>query len=98
MDFTCHHPKTGQVSDADFLPTCQVFENTTDTPLMTPTVVKRTAQTGDYRVSIDVTEANGFQADTSYNVIGIATVAGITAKARIEVFIPRIAKPVLIEL
>ena len=33
VDFTVTDPLTGQVSDADFLPTCDVFENTTDTPL-----------------------------------------------------------------
>jgi hypothetical protein len=87
FDFPTHNPITGQVSDADFLPTCQVFENTTDIPILTPAVTKRLGQTGDYRVSFVTSAVNGFEVDKSYNVIVAATVAGITAKARIASFI-----------
>ena len=70
VDFTVTDPLTGQVSDADFLPTCDVFENTTDTPLLSPAVVKRVGHLGDYRVSFDATIANGFEVGKSYNVVG----------------------------
>lgn len=92
LDFTTTNPLTGQVSDTDFLPTCDVFKNTTDVPLISPIVGKRVGFTGDYRVSFDATVANGFTADKSYNVIVTATVAGIRAKAPIASFI--LASPI----
>lgn len=85
-DFTTENSMTGQVSDADVLPTCEVFEDTTDVPMLTPVVVKRAGLTGNYRVTIAVTTANGFEVGKSYNVIVIATVNGVTAKARILAF------------
>jgi hypothetical protein len=86
FDFTTHNPVTGQVTDADVIPTCEVFEDDTDIPILTPTVVKRVAKTGNYRLTFLATAANGFELDKSYNVIAIATVAGITAKARVGSF------------
>ena len=86
LDFTTHNPLTGQVSDADFLPTCQIFEDTTDVPIITPVVIKRVGQTGDYRVSFITSPANGFEVGKSYNVIVEVTVGGITAKATLETF------------
>lgn len=85
-DFTCHNPTTGQVSDADFIPTCEVFEDTTDIPMITPVVVKRLGWTGDYRVSFVTSAANGFEVGKSYNTIVTATVNAITAKSRILAF------------
>jgi len=85
-DFTVHNPLTGAVSDADFLPTCEVYEDTTDVPMLTPAVVKRVGHTGDYRVTFTTSIANGFELNKSYNVIVQATVAGVTAKARIASF------------
>jgi len=87
FDFTTHNPATGNVSDADVLPTCEIFQDITDTSLIVLTVVKRTAKTGDYRVTIPATAANGFAVGNSYNVIATAIVNGVTAKARIGVFI-----------
>ena len=86
LDFTTHNPITGQVSDADFLPTCEVFEDTTDIPILTPVVTKRVGLTGDHRVSFVASAANGFEINKSYNVVATATVAGVTAKARIDTF------------
>lgn len=85
-DFTTHNPVTGNVSDADFLPTCQVFEDATDIPILTPVVTKRVGLTGDYRLTFVASAANGFEVDKSYNVIVTATVAGVTAKATLESF------------
>jgi hypothetical protein len=86
LDFTTHNPLTGQVQDADVLPTCQVFEDTTDIPIITPVVTKRVGQTGDYRLTFITSPANGFEVGKSYNVIVSATVGGITAKAELESF------------
>ena len=85
-DFTCHNPVTGQVQDADALPTSEVFEDTTDTPILTPTVTKRVGATGNYRLTFTASAANGFEVDKSYNVIVAATVSGITAKSRVASF------------
>ncbi len=89
LDFTLTNPLTGQVSDADVLPnnpSSDVFEDTTDVPIISPVVIKRAGLIGDYRVTFAATSANGFEVGKSYNVIVTATVAGITAKARIASF------------
>lgn len=87
FDFTTHNPATGQVSDADSTPTCKVFENDNDTAIISPTVTKRTGETGNYRVTIVATTANGFEIGKSYNVVISATVGSINAKGVISSFI-----------
>ena len=87
LDFTTHNPLTGQVSDADALPTCQVFEDITDVPILTPVVTKRGALTGNYRVTFIASATNGFEVGKAYNVIADALVATIQAKSRIGSFI-----------
>ncbi len=86
LDFITSSPTTGAAADADTTPTCEVFEDATDTAILTPTVTKRTSKTGDYRVAVVCTAANGFEAGKSYNVIGSATVGGVTGKAPIGWF------------
>lgn len=85
-DFTLHNPATGQVQDADVLPTCQVFEDITDIPIITPAVVKRVGEIGNYKTTFTLSTVNGFKENKSYNVIVEATVAGKTAKSRIASF------------
>jgi hypothetical protein len=85
-DFITSSPTTGAATDADSLPTCEVFEDATDTSILSPTVVKRTGKTGNYRVPIACTTANGFEAGKSYNVVVSATVGTIAAKAVIQTF------------
>lgn len=84
-DFICH-TTAGQVSDADSLPTAEVFEDESDTSIYTPTVSKRTSKTGDYRVAVPLLLANGFEVGKCYNIIVTATVGGITSKAVIGTF------------
>ena len=99
LDFTTHNPVTGQVQDADVLPTSQVFEDATDIPILTPVVTKRGVLLGDYRLTFVASAANGFEVDKSYNVVVAATVAGVTAKARIASFkIEAVAAPASIIL
>ncbi len=86
LDFTTHNPLTGQVSNADALPTSQVFEDNTDAPILTPVVINR-GLVGDYRLTFVASAANGFELSRSYNVVTQAVVNGITAKARIATFI-----------
>ena len=86
IDFPTHNPLTGAISDADALPTCEIFEGSDDVPVLSPVVVKRVGKTGDYQVTFAATAANGFDLDNFYNVIATAVVAGVTAKSRIASF------------
>ncbi len=86
LDFTTHLPTTGGVSDADALPTVEVFEDDTDTTLAGATVTKRVGKTGNYRVAVVATTANGFEVGKSYNVVVTAIVGTITAKAVVGSF------------
>lgn len=81
VDFITSSPSTGAAADADSLPTCAVYEQTSDTALVTPTVVKRTSLTGNYRVPVVCTAANGFEVAKSYSVVVSATVGAVAAKA-----------------
>lgn len=81
VDFITSSPTTGAATDADSTPTCAVYEDTTDTAILTPTVVKRTSLTGNYRVPVVCTAANGFEATKSYSVVISATVGSVAAKA-----------------
>lgn len=85
-DFITSSPTTGAAADADSTPTAEVFEDANDTPILTPTVTKRTSKTGNYRVPIACTAANGFEAGKSYNVVVSATVGGVAGKAAIATF------------
>ena len=66
--------------DADSLPTCAIFEEDNDTAIRTPTVVKRSALTGTYRVSDTMSAANGYEEGKWYNVEIEATVNSVLQK------------------
>ncbi len=76
----------GAATDADSTPTCEIFEDDTDVAILSPTVVKRTSKTGNYRIPVACTAANGFEAGKSYNVIASATIGGVAAKAKVATF------------
>lgn len=86
LTFTTHNPNTGEVSDADSTPTSVVYEDDTDTEILSPTVTKRTGATGVYRLTFSATTANGFEVSKSYSIVVTAIVDGVTAKATIESF------------
>ena len=86
VDFITSLPTTGAAADADSTPTAEVFEDATDTAILTPTVTKRTGKTGNYRVPIACTAVNGFEAAKSYNVVISATVGAVAAKAVVRSF------------
>lgn len=92
-DFIVSNPETGELQDADSTPTCDVYEDATDTPIYSPTVTQRTALTGHYRVPIAVTTANGFEEGKSYNVVVSATVSGISTKVVLASFVSMLAIP-----
>lgn len=81
FDICTHNPETAEASDADSTPTFSVFEESTDTPIIsTQSFTKRTGLTGNYRGSFTASAANGFEAGKWYNVIAIAIVGGVTGK------------------
>jgi hypothetical protein len=73
----------------DALPTCEVMEDTNDTPIFTPIVINRPGKTGEYRVTIPLTSGNNFHAGRCYEIYGMATIGGKNAKAKLENFILR---------
>jgi hypothetical protein len=82
FDICTHHPSTGAVTDADSTPSYDVFEESTDTPILDDqSFTKRTSLTGNYRGSFTASVANGFEAGKWYSVIASATVNSVTAKA-----------------
>lgn len=85
IDFVTHGT-TGAITDADSTPTSEVFEETTDVAILTPTCTKRTSKTGNYRLQVACTIANGFELGKSYSVVASATVGGIAGKAVVASF------------
>ncbi len=81
FDVVTHHPTTAAASDGDSAPTFDVFEEDTDTPILSAvTMTKRTSKTGNYRGSITCSTANGFEAGKWYSVVVSATVSSVSAK------------------
>lgn len=92
------HPTTGVPSDADETPTARVYEDASDAAILTPTVVKRSGTTGEYRVSIACTTAGGFEVGKSYNVKATAVVAGLTGSTTLARFVLRADTSVSVQL
>lgn len=86
IDFGTYSPSTGASAAADSTPSVYVFEETTDTAILTPTPVQRTGYTGIYRVQVACTSGNGFEAGKSYSVVASATVETITARVPLTSF------------
>lgn len=87
FDFIVSDPATGAAAAADSTPTVAVFEDASDTPILTPTATARSGYTGDYRVPVAATTANGFELGKSYNVVVTATVGGVVARGVVKTFI-----------
>lgn len=76
--FSTSSVSTGASANADSTPVVTVAEDGTDMAY-TPTVTN--VATGLYKVQLDCTTGNGFQAGRRYNVYGAATVGGVTGRA-----------------
>lgn len=85
-DFTLRSP-TGLLSDADSTPTCNIYEDTSTSALLSPTCIKRGSNTGNYYFQVATTTANGFEIGKSYNIRVVAIVGGVTDAAIIDSFI-----------
>ena len=87
FDFVTHNLTTGAISDADSTPTVSIYKNDVDTAIATPTAVKRTGLTGNYRVSFLLDPNIGFENEQSFNIVAIAIVGGVAAKSVIAQFV-----------
>lgn len=86
VDFTTSTPTTGAAATASAV-TVRVFEDASDTAILTPTATERSGHTGNYRTQIACTTANGFEVGKSYNVVVEATVDAVTARAVVAAFV-----------
>jgi hypothetical protein len=73
-------PTTGAASDADSTPTWALYEEDTDTPILTGNMTKRTGKTGEYRATVTASSANGVEVGKWYTLTGYATVGGVVGK------------------
>jgi len=71
-----HDPDTGVLTDADALPTYRIYEEGSDTALLTGSFAKLddANTTGKYRATVGITAANGFELDKGYTISISATV------------------------
>ena len=74
-------PDTGFSADANALPTYRIYENITNTPLLTGTmaVLDDANTAGWYAAQVTLNAANGFELFKQYAVRIEATVAQVTA-------------------
>lgn len=74
-----HDPDTGVLTDADALPTYEIYEDDGDTVILSGDMVKRVAgNDGRYVKAVAATAANGFENGKTYTVEIVATVDGDT--------------------
>jgi hypothetical protein len=76
-------PSTGAATNADSTPSVVIEENGVAMSY-SPTVTN--VATGLYRVQIDATAGNGFEAGKRYSVYAVATVGGVTGRDGIAEF------------
>lgn len=75
--WTTADPTTGAAANAS-AQTVNVFEESTDTPIVTPTPTN--VSTGHYRADLVCTAGNGFEAGKVYSVEVEATIGGVACK------------------
>lgn len=81
FDVVTHDPSDGSVSNADAAPTFEVYEEDTDTAILTgQTMTQRGAIVGNYRGTVACTSGNGFEIGKWYSVIVEATVDSTQGK------------------
>lgn len=83
LHFGTSSASTGAATNADSTPTVVVAEDGTDMAY-SPTVSN--VATGLYKVQIDATSGNGFEAGRRYSVYAVATVGGVTGRDGIGEF------------
>lgn len=68
---------SGALVNADATPTFKIYEEATDTAIVTGNLTLRTSTTGEYRGTATASSGNGFEVGKWYNVYCYATVATI---------------------
>ncbi len=86
FDAITSDPTDGSAVDADSAPTFEIFEEATDSPIVSGTFTKRTSKTGDYRGTTTISLANGYEIGKWYSIIATAIVNGVTGKGVIRNF------------
>jgi hypothetical protein len=86
FDAITSHPSTGAATDADSTPSFEVFEESTDTAIVSGNLTKRTSKTGNYRGTATLSAANGFEVGKWYSIIASATVNSVAGKGVIRNF------------
>jgi hypothetical protein len=96
MDFAVQDPATGEIVDADSLPTVEIFEDGGANPIRTPTPAKRDTDTpGQYTFSDTLSAANGYEVGKTYVVYAKATV-GVAGGNVIMQFKIKATSPVIV--
>lgn len=85
--FNTFNPSLGNVWDADFLPICEIFEGSNETPKLSLIATKVSGLVGSYLVAIAATIGNGFVVGRSYSVIVSAIVMGVQSRKILASFI-----------
>jgi len=85
LRFMTRDATSGQLTDADSLPTTAVYEDANDTPILSPVPVNY--GTGLYRVSVDTAAANGFDVGSGYSVLVTAAVGGFEDTTVLATFV-----------
>ena len=80
FSITTHDPDTGELTDADALPTYRIYEDENAPAILTGTMAKLddANTTGFYTELVACTVANGFEDGKTYTVYIEATVDGDT--------------------
>jgi hypothetical protein len=80
FDITTHDADTAVLTDADELPTYRIYEENSDTAMLTGSMEKRDDPntTGRYKKSIAFTTGNGFSAGKTYSILITGVVGGDT--------------------
>jgi len=78
---------SGDISAADSTPRWSVFEQATDTPILLGDFTVRTGFAGVYRGTFDATAANGFDANSYYEIHASGAVGGIEGRSIIKAFV-----------
>jgi len=82
FDVVTHLASTGASTNADSSGTYEVYEETTDTAILSAqALVLRAGATGVYRGTFTASAANGFEAGKWYSVVAASTVSSVAGKA-----------------
>jgi hypothetical protein len=86
-DFVIVDPTTGAASTATSIAGFIYEDDSTTAMSATVTVAERSGHTGNYYLTVALTEANGFEVGKSYNAVIEVTIGGITSTGVVATFV-----------